>query len=86
MAKKKKKTSAPIFPPETGETRLPSPALQSPTDAAAMASGYAGLGSGGVMGEEWIEQRVNEMVADSHLEEFLEHLRVKIWEAGEIEE
>lgn len=86
MAKKKKKTTASIFPPETGENRMPSPALQSPADAAAMASGYAGLGSGGAMGEEWIDQKVGEMIADGKLEEFLEHLRVQIWKSGENDE
>lgn len=75
--KRKSKKNAPIFPPETGENKMPSPALQSPANAAAMASGYAGLGSVGSINEEvkllFPEQQSQE------LEQFLEEIRKKIW-------
>ncbi len=68
MAKRKnKKKSAPLFPPETGENKMPSPALQSPANAAAMASGFAGLGSVGSINEE-------------EMTDFLNELRDLVWE------
>lgn len=65
MIKKKKKKSAPIFPSETGEDRINQVALQSPANAAAMASGFAGLGSVGSINE---------------VEAFLGQLRKMLWE------
>lgn len=50
--KKSKKKSSPIFPPETGEVKPQPIAMQSPADATALASGYAGLGCMGSIGEE----------------------------------
>ena len=78
MAKKKRKNkNASIFPPETGENRMPSPALQSPANAAAMASGYAGLGSVGSINEE-VKMLFPEQTGKD-LEEFLDKLRQQIW-------
>jgi len=52
MSKRKKKKQDSIFPPETGENKLPSPALQDPAIAASISSNFAGLGSVGSINEE----------------------------------
>lgn len=54
---------------------MPSPALQSPANAAAMASGFAGLGSVGSINEEVKSLFPN----PNELESFLEEIRKKTW-------
>lgn len=78
MAKKRKGKNANIFQPETGENKMPSPALQSPANAAAMASGFAGLGSVGSINEEIMEILFPQTQTDD-FENFLNDLRLQIW-------
>lgn len=78
MAKKKKKKGAAIFPPETGENRLPSPALQSPANAVAASASFAGLGSVGSINEE--VQKLFPEQTKEELEKIMEEWRNLVWE------
>lgn len=64
MRKKKKKNAA-IFPPETGDNKIPTPSLQDPSVAAMSSAQFAGLSGIGQMGEE--------------IESLCEDLRKLIW-------
>ena len=87
MAKKRKKKSAPIFPPETGENRMPSPALQSPADAAMASASFAGLGAVGSINEDQynhpeVQKALDNMakqIAEEVDEDCLNELRALIW-------